>query len=63
MLELLETAFLYRLPRLKFCCMEYLVKLGKVFDIKEEFKAFIQSVDKELVSEVIDEIFSAWKGV
>ncbi|PWA84537.1 SKP1/BTB/POZ domain-containing protein [Artemisia annua] len=62
-LELLETAFLYRLLRLKFCCMEYLVKLGKVFDIKEEFKAFIQSADKELVSEVIDEIFSAWKGV
>ncbi|PWA72289.1 BTB/POZ domain-containing protein [Artemisia annua] len=48
-LERLQTAFVYRLTRLKACCIEYLVKFGKIFDIKEEFNAFIQSADRELV--------------
>ncbi|GJX77813.1 SKP1/BTB/POZ domain-containing protein [Tanacetum coccineum] len=43
MLERLQTAFMYRLPRLKVSCIEYLVKFGKVIDIKEEFKGFIHS--------------------
>nr|GEU46582.1 BTB/POZ domain-containing protein [Tanacetum cinerariifolium] len=62
-LERLQTAFMYSLPRLKVSCIEYLVKFGKVFDIKKEFKSFRQHADKELVSEVVDEIFSAWKGI
>jgi speckle-type POZ protein len=58
-IERLQLGFMYRLPRLKVSCIEYLVNFGKVFDIKEEFKGFIQSADKELVSEVVDEIFLA----
>ncbi|GKA96388.1 hypothetical protein Tco_0818483 [Tanacetum coccineum] len=57
MLERLETAFMYHLPRLKVSCIEYLVKFGKVLDIIEEFKGFIRSTHKELLSEVVDEIF------
>ncbi|GKE90089.1 BTB/POZ domain-containing protein [Tanacetum coccineum] len=63
-LERLQTAFMYRLPRLKVCCIEYLMKFGKIFDIKEEIiNAFIQSADRELVSEVVNEMLCAWKGV
>ncbi|GJW25510.1 BTB/POZ domain-containing protein-like protein [Tanacetum coccineum] len=62
-LERLQIAFIYRLPRLKVCCLKYLVNFGKIFDIKEEFDAFIQSTDRELVSEVVNEILSVWKGV
>ncbi|GJZ97645.1 SKP1/BTB/POZ domain-containing protein, partial [Tanacetum coccineum] len=62
-LERLQTAFMYSLPRLKVCCIKYLVKFGKIFDMEKEFNAFVQSADKELVSKVVDEIISAWKGV
>ncbi|PWA91875.1 SKP1/BTB/POZ domain-containing protein [Artemisia annua] len=62
-LERLQTAFMYSLPRLKVYCIKYLVKFGKIFDIEKEFNAFVQSADRELVSEVVDEIISAWKGV
>nr|GFA75205.1 SKP1/BTB/POZ domain-containing protein [Tanacetum cinerariifolium] len=47
-LERLQTAFIYRLPRLKFWCIEYLLKFGKIFEIKEELNAFIHSADWEL---------------
>ncbi|GJU98217.1 BTB/POZ domain-containing protein-like protein [Tanacetum coccineum] len=60
-LDLLKAAD--NLPRLKVSCIEYLVKFGKIFDIGKEFNAFVQSADRELVSEVVDEIISAWKGV
>ncbi|PWA71215.1 SKP1/BTB/POZ domain-containing protein [Artemisia annua] len=62
-LERLQIAFMYSLPRLKVCCIKYLVKFGKIFDIEKEFNAFVQSADRELVSEVVDKIISAWKGV
>ncbi|PWA52333.1 BTB/POZ domain-containing protein [Artemisia annua] len=62
-LERLQIAVTYRLPRLKDGCFKYLVNFGKIFDIKEEFDAFIQSTDRELVSEVVNEILSVWKGV
>ncbi|GKA01761.1 BTB/POZ domain-containing protein [Tanacetum coccineum] len=42
-IERVQTAFRYHLPRLKICCIDYLVKFGKIFDIKDEFNAFIQS--------------------
>lgn len=61
-LERLQFAFLYDLPVLKVCCLEYLVKFGKIFDIREEFDAFIQSGDREMIGEVINEVLSAWKG-
>lgn len=33
-LERLQIAFLYRLSRLKVCCIRYLVKFGKLFEIR-----------------------------
>ncbi|PWA72362.1 SKP1/BTB/POZ domain-containing protein [Artemisia annua] len=62
-LERLQISFMYHASRLKVCCIEYLVKFGKVLDMKEEFDAFLQSADRELVSEVVNEILSAWKPV
>ncbi|GJR28666.1 SKP1/BTB/POZ domain-containing protein [Tanacetum coccineum] len=62
-LERLQTAFIYHLPRLKVCCIEYLMKFGKIFEIKEELNAFIHSADRELVSEVVNQMLCAWKGV
>lgn len=61
-LERLQSASLYHLPKLKICCMQYLVKFGKIYDIIEEFNAFIQSADMELVAEVFNEVLSVWKG-
>ncbi|KAI7737457.1 hypothetical protein M8C21_001258 [Ambrosia artemisiifolia] len=58
----LQIAFLYRLTKLKICCMQYLVKFGKIYEIQEEFNAFIQSADRELIGEVFDEVLSVWKG-
>ncbi|KAM0063699.1 putative chromatin remodeling & transcription regulator BTB-POZ family [Helianthus debilis subsp. tardiflorus] len=58
----LQIAFLYRLSKLKICCMQYLVKFGKIYEIQEEFYAFIQSADRELVGEVFSEVLSVWKG-
>ncbi|KAI3675741.1 hypothetical protein L1987_85334 [Smallanthus sonchifolius] len=58
----LQTAYLYRLPKLKICCMQYLVKFGKIYEIQEEFNAFIQSADRELIWEVFNEVLSVWKG-
>ncbi|KAI3492917.1 hypothetical protein L1887_42412 [Cichorium endivia] len=61
-LQRLQSASLYRLPKLKVCCLEYLVKFGKIFDILDEFNAFIQSADRELIGDVVNEILSVWKG-
>ncbi|GJU35429.1 SKP1/BTB/POZ domain-containing protein [Tanacetum coccineum] len=49
-MERLQTAFCYHLLRLKICCIDYLVKFGKIFDIKDEFNAFIQYAHQELRS-------------
>ncbi|KAL8237589.1 hypothetical protein R6Q59_018670 [Mikania micrantha] len=62
----LQTAHLYHLSRLKSCCMQYLVKFGKIYEIQEEFKAFIQSSNREFgkiyeICEVFDEVIYAWK--
>ncbi|KAK1430901.1 hypothetical protein QVD17_14005 [Tagetes erecta] len=61
-LERLQNASLYHLPKLKFCCMQYLVRFGKIYDIVEDFNTFIQSADMELVGEVFNEVLSVWKG-
>ncbi|PWA80288.1 SKP1/BTB/POZ domain-containing protein [Artemisia annua] len=61
-LERLQSASMYRLPKLKVCCIQYLVKFGKIYDIREEFNAFIQSGDRDLIGEVVNEILSVWKG-
>nr|GEU35010.1 hypothetical protein [Tanacetum cinerariifolium] len=61
-LERLQSASMYRLPKLKVCCIHYLVKFGKIYDIREEFNAFIQSGDRDLIGDVVNEILSVWKG-
>ncbi|GKV37415.1 hypothetical protein SLEP1_g45446 [Rubroshorea leprosula] len=61
-LERLQNASLYQLPKLKSSCMIYLVKFGKIYDIQDEFNAFLHSAERELVAEIFLEILNAWKG-
>lgn len=61
-LERLQNASLYQLPKLKASCMHYLVKFGKIFDIREDFNSFLQCSDRELIAEIFHEVLSAWKG-
>lgn len=61
-LERLQNASLYQLPKLKASCMQYLVKFGKIFDIREDFNSFLQYSDRELIGEIFHEILFAWKG-
>jgi len=61
-LERLQAAHLYRLDKLKASCMRYLVNFGKVYEIRDELNLFIQSADRELISEIFQEILSVWKG-
>nr|GMC53387.1 BTB/POZ domain-containing protein At1g55760 [Ipomoea batatas] len=61
-LERLQNASLYQLPKLKACCMQYLVKFGKIYDIHDDFNVFLQYADRELISEVFHEILGVWKG-
>ncbi|KAI4307813.1 hypothetical protein L6164_030954 [Bauhinia variegata] len=61
-LERLQNAYLYQLPKLKTSCMRYLVKFGKIFDIHDDFSAFLQCADRELITEVFHEVLNAWKG-
>ncbi|XP_057725506.1 BTB/POZ domain-containing protein At1g55760-like [Arachis stenosperma] len=61
-LERLHDSYLYQLPKLKLHCMQYLVKFGRIFDIKDDFDAFLQTVDKDLVIQLLGEVLSVWKG-
>ncbi|KAI3456761.1 hypothetical protein Pfo_013424 [Paulownia fortunei] len=61
-LERLQNATLYQLPKLKTSCMRYLVKFGKIFDIRDDFNAFLQCADRELIAEMFDEVLGTWKG-
>lgn len=61
-LERLQNAYLYELPELKASCMRYLVKFGKIFEIRDEFNIFMQCADRDLISEVFHEVLSTWKG-
>ncbi|KAL7249018.1 hypothetical protein ACSBR1_011226 [Camellia fascicularis] len=61
-LERLQNASLYRLPKLKANCMQYLVKFGKIFDIRDDFDSFMQCTDRELVAEIFHEVLASWKG-
>ncbi|KAA8527107.1 hypothetical protein F0562_008664 [Nyssa sinensis] len=61
-LERLQSASLYQLPKLKACCMQYLVKFGKIFDIRDDFNSFLQRADRELITEIFHEILTTWKG-
>ncbi|KAL8469580.1 hypothetical protein ACS0TY_032429 [Phlomoides rotata] len=61
-LERLQSATLYQLPKLKSCCMLYLVKFGRIFDIGDDLKVFLKCADREVVSEIFDHVLGAWKG-
>ncbi|KAG1363791.1 putative BTB/POZ domain-containing protein [Cocos nucifera] len=61
-LERLQTAYLYRLPKLKCSCLRYLVNFGKIYEIRDDFNVFLQSADRELIAEIFQEILAAWKG-
>ncbi|KAH7861717.1 hypothetical protein Vadar_029846 [Vaccinium darrowii] len=61
-LERLQNASLYQLPKLKASCMRYLVKFGKIFDIREDFNSFLLCADRDLIAEIFHEILAAWKG-
>ncbi|KAJ0986944.1 hypothetical protein J5N97_005300 [Dioscorea zingiberensis] len=60
-LERLQTAHLYRLPRLKSSCLRYLVNFGKIYEIHDDFNAFLQNADRELISEIFQEVLAAWR--
>ncbi|XP_054798009.1 BTB/POZ domain-containing protein At1g55760-like [Prosopis cineraria] len=61
-LERLQNASLYELPELKMSCMKYLVKFGKLYDIRDDFKEFVQYADRDLIAEIFNEIITSWKG-
>jgi speckle-type POZ protein len=60
-LERLQIATLYQLTTLKFSCMQYLVKFGKIYDIQGDLSSFLQTADRDLICEVFKEILDAWK--
>ncbi|XP_027332586.1 BTB/POZ domain-containing protein At1g55760-like isoform X1 [Abrus precatorius] len=62
-LERLQNAYIYQLSNLKNSCMQYLVKFGKIFDIWDDFTCFLQSADRDLISEVFHEVLNAWTGL
>ncbi|KAI4321734.1 hypothetical protein MLD38_035082 [Melastoma candidum] len=58
----LQYAWLFSLDKLQSRCMLYLVKFGKIFDIRDDFTSFMKSADRELVAEVFNEVLSVWRG-
>lgn len=60
-LERLQIASLYQLTTLKFSCVQYLVKFGKIYDIQGDLSSFLQTADRDLICEVFKEILDAWK--
>ncbi|KAB2033120.1 hypothetical protein E1A91_D05G443100v1 [Gossypium mustelinum] len=61
-LERLQNAYLYQLQKLKMNCMRYLVKFGKIYDIRDDFHAFLQCADRELIADIFHEVLNTWKG-
>lgn len=61
-IERLQTAHLYRLQRLKDGCLRFLVEFRKVYEVQDEFSAFLQTADRDLVAEVFQGVLAAWSG-
>ncbi|GMI63849.1 Stress-induced BTB protein1 [Hibiscus trionum] len=61
-LERLQNANLYQLHKLKSSCMRYLVKFGKLYDIRDDLNAFLQCADRELIADIFNEVLNTWKG-
>ncbi|CAM8948654.1 hypothetical protein QQ045_016958 [Rhodiola kirilowii] len=58
----LQVAHLYQLSDLKDGCTKYLVKFGKIYDIRDELDEFLHSADRELIAEIFHEVLCAWRG-
>lgn len=61
-LERLQSSSLFQLPKLKTSCMRYLVKFGKIYDLRDDLNTFLQSADRELIAEIFHEVLATWKG-
>lgn len=61
-LERLQISYLYQLPKLKAGCMLYLVRFGKIYDIRDDLNAFLQNADSELIADIFHEVLNTWKG-
>ncbi|KAK4278237.1 hypothetical protein QN277_016107 [Acacia crassicarpa] len=61
-LERLQNACLHELPELKKNCLQYLVKFGKLYDIRDDFQEFVQYADRDLIAEIFNEMIISWKG-
>ncbi|KAM7250397.1 hypothetical protein ACFE04_022280 [Oxalis oulophora] len=60
--ERLQNASLYQLEELKDGCLRYLVKFGKIYDIRDDLNTFLQCGDRDLIAEVFHEVLKTWKG-
>ncbi|KAI4320832.1 hypothetical protein MLD38_034277 [Melastoma candidum] len=54
--------WLFELHELKADCTTYLAKFEKVLDIRDDFAAFVQIADRELVAGIFMEVLNAWRG-
>lgn len=61
-IERLQTAHLYGLPKLKDSCMRFLVDFRKVYEMHDDFNVFLQTADRDLVAEVFQGVLAAWSG-
>ena len=61
-LERLQTAHLYRLPRLKGGCLRFLVDFRKVYEMHDDINVFLQTAERDLVAEVFHGVLAAWNG-
>ncbi|KAM0833887.1 hypothetical protein ACQ4PT_063978 [Festuca glaucescens] len=52
LLERLQLAHLYSLQALKTTCVRLLVEFGKMYEIMEDFEAFMKTADQDLVAEI-----------
>jgi len=57
-LERLQNASLYQLMKLKMSCIRYLVKFGKIYEIRDDFNTFLHNADRDLIAEVFHEVLS-----
>ncbi|XP_050364737.1 BTB/POZ domain-containing protein At1g21780 isoform X2 [Argentina anserina] len=60
-LERLQEAGLYQLPKLKKGCLLYLFGFGKIFDVRHEMDGFFKYADRELMTEMFQEVLTSWK--
>jgi len=57
-LEMLNEAWFYELPKLKKGCLVFLFEFGKIYDMKDKMNNFFQHADRELVLEMFQEVLS-----